>query len=135
MGVLIASVMIHALAGNLGTLYSTFKDTKGALFSSLCGAIVNICLNLILIPRYSIIGAAVATLMGYVSTFIYRAIDVRKFIRIKYRIKETILFLVLIIIQMLMYQIEGIYSYVIRLIIFLLMLIYKKDLLIRIIKK
>lgn len=37
--ILIMGVVIHALNGNLGSLYSVFKNTKGALYSTAIGAL------------------------------------------------------------------------------------------------
>lgn len=50
-------------------LYSQKKDKK-ILFSTITGAILNIVLNIILIPRYGITGAAIATLLSIISILI-----------------------------------------------------------------
>lgn len=50
-------------------LYSQKKD-KRILTSTIIGAILNIVLNIILIPQYGIIGAAIATLLSIISILI-----------------------------------------------------------------
>ncbi len=43
------------------------NNTKINAYSAIIGAVINVFLNLILIPRYGIIGSAVATLISYVA--------------------------------------------------------------------
>ncbi len=135
LAILIVSVMVHALAGNVGTLYSTYKYTKGAFYSSLSGSVTNICLNLFFIPRFGIMGAAVATLIGYLVTFIYRVIDVRKLITLKYDKKKLFLYTALIVFQVVFFYTDGLPAFLIRLIIFLGAMISSRKLLFRIIAK
>ena len=47
------------------------------------GAVVNIVLNLILIPHWSAMGAAVATFVSYFVVMIIRSIDTRRLVRFK----------------------------------------------------
>ena len=44
---------------------------------TLCAAIINIVLNFLLIPSYGILGAAIATLIGYVFSFLFHDIIAR----------------------------------------------------------
>jgi PST family polysaccharide transporter len=64
----------------LGVARGAWITTEGlmkfSMFSAVAGAAINILLNLILIPMYSGIGAAVATVIsyafsGYISSFFY----------------------------------------------------------------
>ncbi len=50
-------------------LYSQKKD-KRILISTIIGAILNIVLNIILIPQHGITGAAIATLLSIISILI-----------------------------------------------------------------
>jgi len=45
--------------------------TRLAMFRTICGAIINIVLNVILIPRYSALGAAIATLISYAFSSVF----------------------------------------------------------------
>ena len=67
----------------LSTSYTVNKDSKGFLFSGMAGAILNIILNLFLIPKMGTSGAALATCISYFTVFLYRSVDTRKYIRIK----------------------------------------------------
>lgn len=63
--VLAAGFMVHAVMGpNLETL-SAIGETRKVMRSNVVAAVVNVALNLVLIPRYSFLGAAVATTASY----------------------------------------------------------------------
>lgn len=124
---LIVGVLIHALAGNLGSLYSVFKSTNGALVSALVGAVSNIVLNMLIIPVLGIVGAAVTTLVGYIITLVFRWFDVRKFVSIRLNKDEAIICLLALIVQFVLYYMDNVYSYVLRASIFFFMIIkYRK---------
>jgi O-antigen/teichoic acid export membrane protein len=66
------ALMIHVWGGvfvALGTASSTWLLSENlqhiALYRTLFGAIANLALNMALIPRYGIVGAAIATVAGY----------------------------------------------------------------------
>lgn len=127
---LIVSVLIHALAGNLGSLYSVFKSTNGALYSTIIGAGTNIVLNFAVIPIIGIYGAALTTLIGYIVTLIYRWFDVKKFVHLKLKKTDLLLCFGTLIIQFALYYFEGILSYCIRgLILVAMVVIYRNDIL------
>lgn len=67
----------------LSTWYNVNKDSKGFLFSATCGAIVNVALNMVLIPLLGVTGSALATCVAMVAVFLYRVKDTRKYIRIE----------------------------------------------------
>ena len=93
---LVVGYVFLTLATFLATPYTVNKYSKGYLFSSTFGAIVNIILNFIFIPIIGIAGAALATGLSYIAVFIYRVIDTRKFIHLKILNKQHIIgFLVL----------------------------------------
>ena len=70
------------MATFLSTFYTVNKDSKGFLYSSSFGALINITLNWALIPVIGVHGAALATCVSYVSVFLYRVRDTRKYIKI-----------------------------------------------------
>lgn len=81
----------------LATIYTVKKDSKGFLYSGTIGAILNLCLNWILIPIFGIHGAAFATCLSYCVVFLYRAKDTRKYMVIHVFKKEYIVGYLLII--------------------------------------
>lgn len=84
---LLLGAVFSALAGFLGINYNVAKDTKRALFSTILAALVNICLNLILIPYYSIMGAAASTLVSFIILFGLRVYDTPRYKDIKFNFK------------------------------------------------
>lgn len=132
---LILAVVIHALAGNLGSLYSVFKSTRGALYSSIIGASINIVLNLIMIPIWGITGACLTTILGYCATLIYRIVDIKKFVNIQIEWKANGILIVTSILSFELYYIDGIFSYVLRIAMTLAMIFHYRKLLLRLLKK
>jgi O-antigen/teichoic acid export membrane protein len=60
---------IFVFLGNASAKYLVVENfTKIAFLKSLVGAVINVALNLILIPKYGINGAAFATLFSYAAT-------------------------------------------------------------------
>ncbi len=67
------------------------KKTKYNAYIVLCAAIINFIINILLIPRYGIYGAAVATIISWIlmSTAFYKISY--KYYKVKYEIKKVIL--------------------------------------------
>lgn len=82
----------------LSTSYTVNKDSKGFLYSGSIGAIINISLNLLLIPRMGIHGAALATCISYICVFMYRFYDTKKYIVVYVFKKEYVIGYFMIII-------------------------------------
>jgi len=135
MGPLTVGVMVHALAGNLGTLYTTFKKTKGALITTIAGAGCNILLNTFIIPVLGTLGAAITTLLGYTVTLFIRWFDVKKFASLTINKKKILLYSILILLQLLLYYIPGLLPYLFELIILTFLFYSERHLFIKMIKK
>lgn len=67
----------------ISTSYNVNKDSKGLLYSALVGAICNLVLNIILIPIIGVYGAALATTISYITVFVFRVFNTRKYVKIK----------------------------------------------------
>ncbi len=80
---LIIGYVFITMGAFLATTYTVNKDGKGFLFSGCCGAVINIILNFLLIPVVGINGAAISTGISYITVFIYRVIDTRKYFKIE----------------------------------------------------
>lgn len=77
---------------NMSFLMSIIGPKKNLIIYAIA-TVVNIVLNLILIPRYSIEGAATATIISYALLFIISTIALLKIIRMKLQIWNFILIL------------------------------------------
>lgn len=133
--ILIICVVIHALNGNLGSLYSVFKNTRGALYSTIIGALTNVVLNFLFIPIIGIMGAALSTVIGYIVTLIYRWYDTKRFVSIRLEGKNSIELLILLVIQFALYYVQGVFSYGVRCIILIIALIRYRGLLFSIVRR
>ena len=80
-----------ALANFFNSGLIVYKKTNRIFFFSLSAAIINTVLNVVLIPRYNIVGAAVATLVAY--GFFLVAIAISSFRLLPYSINYKKIFL------------------------------------------
>ncbi len=133
--VLVLGIMVHALAGNLGTIYTVFKDTKGALKTSAIGAAVNVITNIIFVPMYGMNAAAWTTLISYIVVLIVRWIDCKKFVRLKVPVREIAVYAVLVCLQLCLYYVPGVISYLIRIVVFAGSVFLNRKMLIGILKR
>ena len=78
--VLSAATVFTALNTFMGSAYFTVKKTGMSLWTSLVGAVLNIILNIIMIPYWGAMGASVATFISYFVVFVIRAVTMKKFI-------------------------------------------------------
>ena len=77
------ATVFTALCTFLGSVYFTSKKTMGSMLTALVGAVLNIVLNLLLIPRYEAMGASVATLVSYFAVCVLRMVTTRRLIPFK----------------------------------------------------
>ena len=97
---LLFATLFSALAGYMGGVFSAVKDTKTCAYSTFISAGVNIILNIILIKNMGIIGAAYATLVAYVVSWIIRVLASRKYIKMRVNWSKSFLAYALLFIQM-----------------------------------
>jgi len=83
---LVMATTFSCMVTFLGTVYMTEKKSVFALATTAIGAGINICLNLILIPRYGVNGGAFATFISYFVVFLLRAVHTRKYIKIRWSV-------------------------------------------------
>ena len=126
---LIIGFSILTLASFLSSSYNVHKDSKGFLFSGTAGAIINVILNFLLIPSIGINGAAIATALSYISVFIYRIFDTKKYVKVKIFTKEFIIGFLLLFIESLTVYLDSIIGQILLFIEFIVMcFIFKKEL-------
>lgn len=97
-------VIVIGLSGVTGIQYLVqTKNTKHYAISVFLGCIINMILNFILIRRYALIGAIIASIVAEISVLIYQLIVIRKVYKVtkiirlswKYLLSSIIMFLVL----------------------------------------
>ena len=78
--VLAMAMVFAAFVSFMGSTYMVAKKSSLSLWTAVAGAVANVLLNWILIPRIGIQGAAIATLACYVLSLAIRAVSARKLI-------------------------------------------------------
>lgn len=81
---LLMAATFGCISSFFGTFCNALKNNMLLMWSTVAGAITNIILNLILIPMFSGMGAAVATLISYAVIVIIRIIKIKKIINIEF---------------------------------------------------
>lgn len=131
---LLIGFVFMTLATFLATPYSVHKDSIGFLLSSAVGAVVNIMLNLILIPNLGLTGAAVATCLSYFSVYVFRSIHSRKYVKIKIINMKHIIGCGMLITMGLTLFLNGTLGYVLLIIEFIVVVYLLRDFLFTLIR-
>ncbi|MCR5734045.1 MAG: polysaccharide biosynthesis C-terminal domain-containing protein [Lachnospiraceae bacterium] len=120
---LVISVVFGALTGFFGSICLANKDSKAMGKATFTGALINVVLNLILIPKLSAMGAAIATAVSYYVMFMMAYQVVKKYADIEHNgIKEHVTYLILVIQAYIMINDTG-YVYPICILMFAAILI------------
>lgn len=127
---LVGSVFL-TLGTFLSNEYTVHKDSKGFLRSASVGAIVNLVLNFMLMPIMGVLGAAIATCISYITVFIYRAYDIRKYKKIQYINNEKKIYLLILILASIMVYVNNqVFSLIVYTIFFIVTLgFFRKNIL------
>ena len=77
------ATVFTALCTFLGSVYFASKRTMGSMLTALSGAVLNVALNLLLIPPFGAMGASVATFTSYFAVCLLRLVTGRRLIPFK----------------------------------------------------
>lgn len=78
---LLLGILFMCMGSYLSSAYAATKKSVNSFVTSLVAAVVNIALNILLIPVWGIQGASFATLISYASCFFIRLVDTRRYVR------------------------------------------------------
>lgn len=106
--ILLISVVFIANAGFFETIITLFKKSRIVAITTVFGALINVILNIILIYYIGLYGAAIATVMGYLTMWLFRVkVVMRDYpFRINW-IKHCLVFALLVIEAALMIQYQS----------------------------
>ncbi|MBR2353237.1 MAG: polysaccharide biosynthesis C-terminal domain-containing protein [Clostridia bacterium] len=79
--VLVIATLFSTLVSFLGSVYFLEKKSLMSMLTAMSGAIVNVILNFVMIPKHGAMGAAVATLISYLTVYVIRAVDTRNYLK------------------------------------------------------
>lgn len=80
---LLAGSVFLTYSNYYSSIYAAARRSKNIMFSSLGGGILTVVLNIVLIPQIGIIGACIATCLGYAYIGLYRMIDCQRIFPLK----------------------------------------------------
>ena len=83
MPTLLCAAAMEAIVSFLASVYLVKKKSMHSFLTALVGALSNILLNFLLIPRMGALGAAIATLASYALVMIVRIIDTQMLLRFR----------------------------------------------------
>lgn len=127
--------LFQALGQFLATPYTVHKNSWGFLLSGTMGAVVNIVLNFLMIPRMGVAGAALATCLSYFSVYLFRAIHTQKYIKIRvFRIRHLLGYGLLLVMSVGMF-INGWLGILLLIGAYALVLVLSKDFFLALLKK
>lgn len=97
--VLCLAMLFAAFSTFLSSVYVVSKKSSLSFWTALLGAGSNAALNLLLIPRIGVMGAAIATLASYVLVFLVRAVSIRSLLPFSLAVPTVVLDTVLLGVQ------------------------------------
>ena len=97
---LLLGTVFNGIALFQGCIFTAVKKTKDVSVTTIVGAVVNTLLNFILIPYIGALGAALATLVGYVSIWLVRTWQLRYIVNMKVEWKNQLVTILFLSIQM-----------------------------------
>ena len=127
---LVTAYIFHDLSAFLGSVYTSSKKTQMLFTSTLVGAVINVLVNIVTIPKFGTIGAAFATLISYFIIWLIRFFNTGKIIRINYRYIHDCLCLLLIFAEMIIVTADIKYSLYISLVIVSVILVLQSKIII-----
>lgn len=96
---LCCAMVFSSFATFMGSAFLVYKKSRLSFVTSMVGAVANIILNFILIPKYEIYGAAVATFASYFIVFVIRAFMSKRLVDFKMYIVQTVVGTLIILVQ------------------------------------
>lgn len=97
--ILAIATMFSSLVSFMGSVYFLEKKSVYSMLTSLAGAIINVILNFVMIPDHGAMGAAVATMISYMTVYAIRVIDTRRYISFNTHSVKLVLNTCLLILQ------------------------------------
>ena len=125
---LLISVIFGALTGFLGSICLAHKDSRSMGYATRIGALINLLLNFLTVPKYGALGAAASTAVSYFSMYFMAFKIVKKYVKIETRpVRNYVSYILLIVQAVTMINSIGPFYVINGLIFLLLFLLYAKE--------
>jgi len=96
---LVLATVFSCFVTFLGSIYMAEKRSVATLVTTIAGALINLLLNFLLIPAFGVNGAAFATFVSYFAVFVLRALDTRRFVKIRWNLPKLTVNISVLLIQ------------------------------------
>lgn len=110
--ILLFASVFSGLSSFLGTVFTAAKNTKSVFVTTMAGAGINIALNFVLIPVWGGYGAAVATAIGYLTTFFARLVGANRIIKFEVDYKKHFIKMGLLFFMVVLSCLDSVFNYV-----------------------
>ena len=111
MPVLLIGVAFATFSAFFGTGYLSAKKTIGAFSTTIYGAIVNVVLSIILVPKIGLHGATAGIAAGFFVTWLLRVYQTKKYFDIVFRKSEmTVIMCLVAISSLLIFYVDNLYG-------------------------
>lgn len=117
--ILIIAIYYTNMSNFYGGIFAAYKETKIMGSTTLFAAILNVVINLILIPKYQIYAATFSTLISNLIVYLYRRIKLRDYIKLHE--KFNVIYWILIIGTLISYYINNM---ILNIVVFIIVLAY-----------
>lgn len=126
--------IFNSFSSFYGTGYLSSKDTIGAFYTSIIGGIVNIVINIILIPVIGIQGASFSTMVAFLVMWLARLFQTRKYFKVYIDFKQLIILCVITIVFMCTYYTNDRFIRILMMILsIIIFFVFNKKLMIKVV--
>lgn len=116
-----------------GASYLSSEKTMGSFYTSVLGAVVNLIVAICLIPVIGIQGACVATMLAFLTMWIARIINTRKYFKININIKILVELSIITAVYVYLYYYENtILEFILFILALIIFALYNKQLLLKV---
>lgn len=114
--ILIIATTYSCIVNFMASVYMAEKKSTMSLVTAMTGAVTNIILNLVFIPKIGANGAAIATVCAFLMVFVTRGINIRKYIKIDYKLPVMLAETAILAAQsaLMLYFREGVMLYIVE---------------------
>lgn len=120
---LLCAYAIGNLQSFYGSIYGGIKKSKLVFYSTFSGALVNIVLNLLLIPYLKAYGAAIATIISYIVVYLVRLHNIKKYVSMNHYEMKIIVSIALMLGISILYSIGNIVTILISVVLSIVMIV------------
>ena len=97
--ILFLGMFFSSISAYLGGIYVAYMKTKSVGMTTMAAAIINLLMDILLVSKIGITAGSISTTVSYLFLVVFRMIDVRKLVAIKYDIKRIIRLLIVLLLM------------------------------------